>query len=165
MTDAAPMRAKVYLDTNPIIHAVEGEIEKGGDLVDTTRQFLSACHARPGTLVTSELTLAELLAPISRQGALSYAERARLYYDLLIWNDDFELIEVTRSVLLETAELRRVLKAKKKLNLPDAIHLASAIQAECTYFVSSDNGIPVPDSMTKIDFDQTGMKQLVNLVL
>jgi predicted nucleic acid-binding protein len=54
--------------------------------------------------------------------------------DLLVWRRFIRLDPISRDVLYETVELRRI----TPLKLPDAIHLATAIAAQCAFFVSRD---------------------------
>ena len=56
----------IYIDTNVFIYAVEG----ASDTAAPSRRLMEALSERPGTAMTSEITLAELLAPAKRQDAL-----------------------------------------------------------------------------------------------
>lgn len=51
---------------------------------------------------------------------------------------------VDRSILVAAARLR----AQLTLRLPDAIHVATALAADCELFVSNDRRVRLPDSMT-----------------
>lgn len=121
----------VYLDANPFIYAFEG----APAVAEPVKQLLRALHANPGSGITSELTLAELLAPISRSGAMPFDERRQLYLNLLVWDNLCPALPVTRDILIETAHLRRFLHLK----LPGAIHMVTALQAGCRFFMSNDN--------------------------
>jgi predicted nucleic acid-binding protein len=57
----------IYLDSNPIIYLVEGEPV----ISDPLKPLFEALRNKPQTAVTSELTLAEVLAPARRKDALS----------------------------------------------------------------------------------------------
>jgi predicted nucleic acid-binding protein len=134
-----------YLDSNVFIEAMEGP--DGASL--PIKRLIEGTLAQRGVLITSELTLAEVLAPIRRR-ALPPPLR-QLYLDLMADDGRVELKPVTREVLFRTIDLRESLRLK----LPDAIHLATAVLAGCRFFVSRDqafkhlpNGIEtvVPDS-------------------
>ena len=164
MTKEVMFGAKIYLDSNVLISAVEGELNGPEQRTERTREFLKLTQGKPGCLVTSELTIAEVLAPVQRSGVLPYGIRSRLYFNLLVWNESFDLMKVTRELLVETARFRNDLVKKKKMKLPDAIHLTSAIRARCGYFVSSDKDIPVPRGMKKIPYTSSGLRQLTELL-
>lgn len=131
----------VYLDANVFIYAIEGD-ENVSAPVQT---FLTAMRDRPGTAVTSELTLAEVLAP--SKGRARPSPLKRQYMDLLIWSGIVGLQPVSRDILLETTKLRAT-ETTARLRLPDAIHLATAIRAGCRFMVSNDDRMPVPHDMT-----------------
>ena len=51
------------------------------------------------------------------------------------------MVPITRALLIEAARLR----ASSRLKLPDAIHLATALQYECPVFLTNDTRIrPLP---------------------
>jgi predicted nucleic acid-binding protein len=147
-TDLVPAPL-VYVDTNVFITGFESPIEAAKPVQD----FLLRLRERPGSAVTSELTLAELLAPVSRPGGLPTPVKRRLYLDLLIWSKMFDLRPITRDILIETADLRRAARH----TLPDAIHLVTAIRAQCRYFLSYDNGVRPPQGMERIPPDRPGI--------
>ena len=86
----------------------------------------------------------------------------RAYLDLIVWNKNFELAPVNREVLYQSADLCAVHKQAvgRKLGLLDAIHLATAIQAKCQYFVSADKSIMPPEGMAKVGFDAEAIDEV-----
>ncbi len=120
----------VYPDTNILIRAFEGEPAAAKPVLDL---FL-ALRSIPGSVITSELTLAEVLAPVKISGSLSVSAKTALYGAALIESPFIELVPVSRSVLLQTAILRQTYPQK----LPDAIHVVTAVQSGCRYLMSSD---------------------------
>ncbi|ARN81644.1 type II toxin-antitoxin system VapC family toxin [Methylocystis bryophila] len=125
------MRSKIYLDANVFIYFVEGE-----EVVATAVRDLFACLVKNASLaVTSELTLAEVLAPPRRQTALSLPVKQRLYMDLIAEGGVVQLEPVTRDILVGTASLRLTTACK----LADAIHLVTAIHTDCKFFMSGDS--------------------------
>ena len=148
-----PVRA-LYLDSNVFISYLEGSAADSVAL----KGLFEALLARPGTGVTSELTLAEVLAGSHKKGP----QMKRAYLDLIVWSKGFSLAPVTRKILYDGAELRTVHKQSvgRKLGLLDAIHLAAAIEAKCEYFVSADKAIATPAGMTKVGFEASAIEQV-----
>ena len=150
-----PSSSLVYLDTNVLIRAVEGLDEEAvlaKSLIKELRQQRNAIAA------TSEITLAEVLAPSRQAEAMSLDMKRRAYLDLLLWSGFIALIPVSRGILIETAELR----VMHRLKLPDAIHLVSAIHAQCRFFVSADRDfVKMPVGMERVDCDHPGLIRLL----
>ena len=127
----------VYLDTNILIYAVEGLPEHAG----TIGALFDRIDAGEVRATTSELTLAEALAKPLETGR---NDIARLYEDMLSSAGPFVVLPVGRAILLEAAGLR----ARLKLRLPDAIHVATALAARCEIFLSNDRKIRLPGDLT-----------------
>ena len=150
-------RPLVYFDANPLMYAFESRPE----LSDPIRPLIQALRAKPGAAVTSELVLAELLAPIKRPGAKPQNVRRRIYFDLLIWSRIFDLRPITRDILIETADLRRFIKLK----LSDAIHMVTAIQAGCTFFLSNDDDTcRTPEGLRHVKPDAEGVQMILGQI-
>jgi predicted nucleic acid-binding protein len=145
----------VYLDSNPIAYAVEGTPE----LASTIKQLFFVLRQRPGSAITSELTLAEVL-PKRRVPDRDFLE-------LLIWSGTFDLRPVTRSILTETAEYRRAASSIQPdgrvamPKLPDAIHVVTAIHGRCDYFVSSDTRIRLPEGIKLVSANALSLASLI----
>ncbi len=118
--------AKVHLDTNVFIYAFEGDPKQWGHL----QSLFEFGNSNKGNFVTSELTIAEILAP-SLSGR---PDRDLFYPNLLVWSGIVDLHPVSRQILIETVNVRKA----HRLKLPDAIHIATGQQAGCQYFVSHD---------------------------
>ncbi len=149
------MSTRVYLESNVFIYAVEGL----GETAAPTKRLID--RVRTGghpALVTSELTLAEVLAPEKRADALSPEMKRDAYLGLLVESGLITLVEVSRSILIDTAELR----SRTRLKLPDAIHLVSALAAGCRYFVSGDRDYAqMPEGIGLVRPDATGIAALL----
>lgn len=143
----------VYLDTNIFIYALESPSEEKADrcrsLMDRLRRF-------PGIGVTSELTLAETLAPPSGRASQGPV-RDRSYIELLVHADFVRLVPIDRQTLYETAQLRKV----RPMKLPDAIHVVTAVRTGCTHLVSADKRLRCPDTIVRIDPDEAAMDSLI----
>ncbi len=87
-------------------------------------------------LVTSSLTLLEVLVVPYRAGNRQLAER---YEHLLTRSRGVRLIDLTRDQLRAAAQLR----AATGLKTPDALQLTAALGAGCTAFVTNDRRLPV----------------------
>ena len=121
-----PHRARIYLDTAPIIYSVEEH-----ELFWTVLQPLWA-YLKNGEIevVTSELSMLEtLVRPLHNEDADLVTA-----YETLLTASQIELIPISVSVLRTAAELR----AEHNLKTPDAIHAATAALSNCDYLVSND---------------------------
>ena len=118
---------RIYLDTNAWIYALEGYSEFRPELTRLFEQM------QAGTMIgiTSELTLAELLVKPCQDN--DFAQQAR--YEKAIANrKNFVVVPVLRDLLIDAATIR----ADTQLKLPDAIHAATALRADCTTFLTND---------------------------
>jgi predicted nucleic acid-binding protein len=86
-------------------------------------------------LVTSALTLLEVLVVPYRAGDVSLAER---YEALLTRSRGIHLIDLTREQLRAAAQLRAV----SGVRTPDALQLVAALSAGCRTFVTNDRRLP-----------------------
>jgi len=145
----------VYLDTNVFIRAVEGT----GETAVGPRRLIDILRRRTGIAFTSEITLAEVLAPPQRTDAMPLHLKRRAYLDILLWSGFIVLTPVSRDILIETATFR----AKARMRLPDAIHLVTAIRGGCRYLVSADKGDfkSMPPGMSRVEPDEAGIEELL----
>ena len=134
-----------YLDANVFIQAVEGTTEAASP----AKALIAALYAaRPGLAVTSEYTLAEVLATPKRLDAAPLTIKRKAYLDLILWSGIFTMIPVSRLILLDTADLR----ATTNLRLPDSIHAVSARHAGCRWLISDDKDFDkLPDGIGRLD--------------
>jgi predicted nucleic acid-binding protein len=145
---------RIYFDANPFMYAVEGSSE----LAEPVLELLEALRSKPGTGVTSELVLGELLAPIRRPDATPAPLRKRIYMGLLIHDRFFDLRPVSRDIIIGTSKLR----THMNLKLPDAIHVMTAIRAECRSFLSNDRDMSKgPAGLQRIRPDAEGIAILL----
>lgn len=127
---------RLYLDANVFIYAIEGSAE----VSDPLHELFSLLRARAGAGVTSELTLAEVLPKAD-------GLQRRNYLDLIVWSRIFDLQPVSRDILIETAEYRKIARMPK---LPDAIHVVTAIRAGCRTILSADSRLKLPEGYTAL---------------
>jgi predicted nucleic acid-binding protein len=139
------------------IAGFEGPVE----YADPAQHLFLALRDRPGVIVSSELTLAELLAPVRRSLAFPVAERRELYLNVLQRNVSIDLQPVTRSILIKTGDMRNAWGYK----LADAIHVITAMETSCAYFVSNDDRIKqLPSRLRKIRADRSVVRELLRML-
>jgi predicted nucleic acid-binding protein len=144
----------VYIDTNVFIAGFELPLEQA----EPVQNLLVRLRERPRLAVTSELTLGELLAPVSRKEALPFTVKRNLSLNLLVRSRIVDLRPITRDILIETADLRQHAPHR----LPDAIHVVTAVQSGCSYFLSGDKGIKPPSGMTLVYPDRSGVDLILD---
>jgi predicted nucleic acid-binding protein len=83
--------------------------------------------------VASELTLLELTVKPLQLGRQDAADD---YEVLLDYFPNFELVPISREILLEAAALR----ARQRLRTPDAIQIATGLRTGATLAVTNDEG-------------------------
>ncbi len=86
-------------------------------------------------LVTSAVTLLEVLVVPYRAGDLALAER---YEALLTRSRGLRLVELDRAQLRAAAQLR----ALYRVRTPDALQLAAALSHGCAAFLTNDRELP-----------------------
>ncbi|HMD36803.1 MAG TPA: PIN domain-containing protein [Vicinamibacterales bacterium] len=129
IADLAP--GPIAIDTAAVIYFIE---EHPRFLRVIRPLFVQADEGRR-ELVTSVLTLLEVLVVPYRARNLSLAER---YETLLTRGRGIRLVDVSRDLLRVAAQLR----ATTTVGTPDAVQLAAAIAANCTTFVTNDRRLP-----------------------
>lgn len=121
--------ARVYVDANAWIYARE-PLPKWDDL----RLFFGFSQRGEWKLITSELSLAETLVhPIRERDRRAQAEFARTLQS----DEQLSIVPISRAILIEAATLR----ATRALEMPDAIHAATAKLARCTHFLTGDEAL------------------------
>lgn len=144
-------RLKVYWDTNVFIRMVEST----DNISEQLNQVLDVAFAAGAPIVTSELTLAELLVDPLRAGDQL---RIAAYRTLLEPGSFIEVQPVSRNVLEGAAEVRATWSTAK---LPDAIHVATAEIAGCKVFLSSDRRLPAHSSLALTTPDHASLQELI----
>lgn len=155
MTDL-PAGRRIYLDSNAFIYAIEG----AGDSSPQLHSLFAALRHRADLAYTSEFTLAEVLPKAN-------VVQRRSYLTLILHSGLFNLLPVTRDILIETADYRRNLVRpslevpRSMPKLPDAIHIVSAVKAGCNTFVSSDRNLKLPVGMVRVGHEDGTLLKLV----
>ncbi|MCI0467451.1 MAG: PIN domain-containing protein [Beijerinckiaceae bacterium] len=146
----------VYLDANVFIRAFESGPGEAGDL----RLAFTYLQKQRILAATSELTLAKLLAPNRRKDSRPprFNVMRDFYLNLILWNGLIDLRPVTRETVIATADLRQNFTFK----LPDAIHVVTALETGCTFFLSGDQGTKrLPQGLIHLLPDEAGIRTLM----
>jgi predicted nucleic acid-binding protein len=123
-----PLKGKVVgLDTAPLIYF----IEQNPDYLKIVREFFSSIDRGEFLVVTSTLTLTEVLVHPLRNGN---AQLAQQYQNILLNQDNF----TTFSVSAEIAKLAAEVRATSNLRTPDAIQIATAIIKGADFVLTND---------------------------
>lgn len=95
-----------------------------------------ACGAEDDEVVTSSLTLLEVLVVAYRAGNLALAARYEAY---LSQSRGVRMVEIGRPQLRMAAQLRAL---HPSIRTPDALQVAAALSAGCSGFVTNDRDLP-----------------------
>jgi len=130
----------IYLDSNTIIHFVEVRDRGIEHLLRLTDSGAVRLHA-------SEVALAEILVKPLELGNAALID---IYEQFLSVDGAVAVQPVTRAILVSSARNRAGFGNKGI----DAIHIASALSAACTVFVSGDKRIRCPEGLERWDVEQ-----------
>ncbi|MDJ0690920.1 MAG: PIN domain-containing protein [Xenococcaceae cyanobacterium MO_188.B32] len=120
----------VGLDTAPLIYF----IEQNPRYLKIVREFFRAMDRGEFQVVTSTLTLTEVLVHPLRKGNIELAQQ---YQDILLNQDHLTAYSVSPNI----AELAAKLRATKNIRTPDAIQIATAIQNGAEFFLTNDRDL------------------------
>jgi uncharacterized protein len=123
-----PAGARIALDTAPFIYY----IEPGSAFAASATYVFEACIlAGRNQASTCVITLAEVLAlPM----AVGRHDLVRAYRAIITATEDVQVIPITTA----TAELAASLRSRLRIALPDALHVAAALEASADVFVTND---------------------------
>lgn len=121
----------VALDTAPLIYL----IEENSTFLPFVRPFFEALDRGEFRVVTSTLTLTEVLVHPMRRGDQELADQ---YRRILLHASQVTTISVSEMIADEAAQLR----ARHGLRTPDAIQLATAIRSGASSFLTNDSRLP-----------------------
>jgi predicted nucleic acid-binding protein len=118
--------SKVFFDTNLFIYLLEDKGERGARVSELVQRL----SERQDELLTSTLTLAEVLVKPLSMGDEAWADR----YEKLMNTPGVSLLSFDRSCARIYAQLRR----DKTIKPPDVIQLSCAASAKCDLFITND---------------------------
>jgi predicted nucleic acid-binding protein len=110
-------------------------IEEDQRYISMISPLFAAAHAGRLEIVTSTLTLLEVLVVPYRAGNTELADR---YEAVLTRSPGIRLIDLSRDHLRLAAQLR----ARIGIHTPDALQLAASLVANCSTFVTNDRRLP-----------------------
>jgi predicted nucleic acid-binding protein len=122
---------RLGIDTAPFIYFIENH-PTYAPIIQSL--FLEA-DARQIKLITSVVTVTEVLTLPYRSGLLSLAQQYRNY----MLNSGLPLS--LQNIDLNIAETAAQLRAQYNLKTPDAFQLATAIEGKCTAFLTNDRAL------------------------
>jgi predicted nucleic acid-binding protein len=122
---------RTALDTAVFIYL----IEEHPDYLPLVAPIFEETARGERELVTSALTLVEVLVVPYRAGHLALAER---YEALLTRSRGLNLVDLDRGQLRMAAQLR----ALHRICTPDALQLVAALSLQCKTFVTNDRALP-----------------------
>jgi predicted nucleic acid-binding protein len=118
--------SRVFWDTNLFIYL----LEDSGDLSRRTSEIRTRMRERGDELLTSALTLGEVLVKPLEAGQAALAAR---YEDAIVRSAT--VLAFTRETARRYAEIRR----DRTVRAPDAVQLACASQARVDLFITNDD--------------------------
>jgi predicted nucleic acid-binding protein len=133
----------VGLDTAPLIYF----IERHPRYLPLVRTFFQSMEAGSFSVVTSALTLSEVLVQPYRKGDMALAAK---YSGILLNAPNLKLLPISAEIADEAARIRAASGAR----IPDSIQLAAAKLGGATAFLTNDDGIPVLPGMDRIVLDR-----------
>jgi len=110
-------------------------IEEDARYISAIEPMFEAADAGKIEIVTSALTLLEVLVVPYRAGNIGLAER---YEAVLTRGRGIRMVDLSRDHLRKAAQLR----ASTGVATPDALQLAAALGARCSTFVTNDRRLP-----------------------
>jgi predicted nucleic acid-binding protein len=126
----------VGLDTAPIIYL----IEENTAYLSYLRPFFEAVDRGEFEIVTSTITLAEVLVHPMRRGDHELADQ---YRQILMHANHITTVPVSEEIAEAAAQLR----ARHSLRTPDAIQLATAAHSGASSFLTNDTRLPALASL------------------
>ena len=118
--------SRIFFDTNLFIYLLEDSGARGAKVSG----ILERISGRRDELLTSTLTLAEVLVKPLSVGDMAWADR----YEKLLNTPGVSLLAFDRASARIYAQLRQ----DKTLKPPDAIQLSCAANAKCDLFITND---------------------------
>lgn len=133
----------IYIETAPLIYYVE-ENPRYLAPMDT---IINAIEQSNLVAMSSVITLTEVLSHPIKLGNHRLEQQ---YQDILVNGESFQLISVNIQIAQEAARLR----ARYGLRTPDAIHVASALYAQCQAFLTNDKAITKVNELRVLLLDE-----------
>ncbi len=121
---------RAYIDTNVFIYF----LDRHDVYFDVVSQMFQACACRQIFAFTGDAAVAEVMNGPYRQDDPALAARFKRFFA----QKNFLTIAAHDSHAFDAAAM---LVARKRLKFIDALHVATALQQGCAYFITNDAGI------------------------
>lgn len=133
----------VGLDTAPVIYF----IQENPAYLERVRAFFEAVERGEFQVVTSVVTLLEVLVHPFRQGDAGLAQQ---YRDILLNSNGLTCVMLSSGIAEEAARLR----AQHNFRTPDAIQMATAIHQGASCLFTNDARLPTLPTLRMLLLDQ-----------
>jgi predicted nucleic acid-binding protein len=130
IADALLGMKELYIETAPFIYFVE----QNPTYVNRMREIFRQITAGNLDAVSSVITLTEVLAHPLKQGNATIAQA---YRKILSTGRHFTILPITLNIAERAAEMRAIYN----LRTPDALQIASALEAHSDAFLTNDRGL------------------------
>lgn len=121
---------RVYFDTNPFIYFVE----EHDIFYEAVKPIFQMVKDESITAFTSEFTLTETLIKPYRD---KDQETIDAFEGLIMESGYFSLLGATKETFLKAAQIG----GETMMRTPDAIHMTTAIENNCNFFITNDKRI------------------------
>lgn len=121
---------RLYVEAAPLIYYVE----EHPVYLQRMERIIAFIEDTPIEAVSSVIALTEVLSQPIKKGR---TDLQQAYRDILASGEQFRLLPVSQIIAESAARLR----AYHNLRTPDALHIATALDAACDAFLTNDNGL------------------------
>ena len=133
----------VGLDTTPLIYF----IEENSNYLELVNPFFEAMNSGEFIVVTSVVTLLEVLVHPFQQGNTKLAYQ---YRNILLNATNLNTLMLSQDI----AEIAAQLRATNNIRTPDAIQMATAIYAGASFFLTNDIRLPSTPKLKVLLLDE-----------
>ena len=134
---------RVYIDTNVFIYFLSGH----STYFEASSRVINACAESSIFGFTGDAAVAEVMVGAYKHADPTLAARFKLFFAqrnfLTIATHDAQTFDATAQLV-----------AKGGLKFIDALHIATAINSQCVYFVTNDKGIKSSAHLKVVQLEQ-----------
>ena len=134
---------RVYIDTNIFIYF----LDRTPGFVHAASAIMVACASSQIFGVTGDAAVAEVMAGPYRADDTALAERFKQFFQ----RKNFLSVVGHDSSVFDTASQ---LVGRKRMKFIDALHMATALKADCTFLVTNDGGFKSSDSLEVVQLEK-----------
>lgn len=133
---------RLYIEAAPLIYYVE----EHPVYLQRMERIIAFVEDTPIEAVSSVISLTEVLSQPIQKGRVDLQQA---YRDILTSGERFRLLPVSQIIAESAARLR----AFHNLRTPDALHMATALDAACDAILTNDNGLKRITTITVLALD------------